>query len=286
MKETFKYFINQIPKEISSKTETHTYKDIILFRPQSFVIGCNMDLIDYHFVLPYSSPPIIKIGKQQYQFNKKRLLSFTPGTNMICTKHTSVPTHPYIAISINKDFFVKTSREAFGKPALSFKHIDYPYSSKLINLIYSFEDDLVNFEHSCKLMLQSISIQIVIQILRETENYHREKKIHIKQNYVNLAKEYMMAYYASNLKIEDICEQIYLSPSYFLRMFKEKTGQTPHEFLLSVRMNKAEEMLKKGDYTIDEIARLCGFVDGAHFSKYFKRVKGIPPSIYKRKNLL
>lgn len=93
----------------------------------------------------------------------------------------------------------------------------------------------------------------------------------------------MTTFYNANIKIEDICKEIHLSPYHFMRMFKDKTRQSPHEFLLSVRVEKAEEMLKLGNYSIEEVARLCGFVNTAHFSNHFKRVRGMPPSKYRRK---
>ena len=93
----------------------------------------------------------------------------------------------------------------------------------------------------------------------------------------------MHAYYNSNIKIDDICNQINISPYHFIRMFKAKTGTTPHEYLLGIRVNKAEEMLKKGIYSIEEVARLCGYIDASHFSSYFKRVLGVTPSAYKKK---
>ena len=95
--------------------------------------------------------------------------------------------------------------------------------------------------------------------------------------------EYMVAFYNANIRIDDICKQIHLSPYYFIRIFKKSTGLSPHEFLLSIRIGKAEEILKKGDYSIGEVAKFCGFANTAHFSTYFKKVKGISPSEYKRK---
>ena len=51
----------------------------------------------------------------------------------------------------------------------------------------------------------------------------------------------MTDFYNANIKIDDICREIHLSPYYFMRIFKEQIGQSPHRFLLSVRMSKAEK---------------------------------------------
>lgn len=286
MESTFKYFIDQIPSEIYTKTETLRTGNIVVFRPTTYIRDVNLHLIDYHFVLPASDPPPMMVEQRENQFKRGRLIAFAPETRVRCTR--DVPTRQFIAMVIKKDFFQDIFREVVGKAEILFSRMNNPFSSKLINLINSFEEEIARFKESCPLMMQSISTQIVIQMLRETGNYKEidGAELRANRNYVNRAIEYMLAYYNANLKMEDICKQIHLSPYYFARMFKDKTGQSPHEFLLSVRIDKAEQMLKSGGYSIEEVARLSGFINAAHFSNYFKRVKGMPPSVYKRKYVI
>lgn len=281
-----KHFIDQIPPEIHTITEKYKTADIVVFKPDSFVIGNNMHLIDYHFVLPTADPPPMRVGRREHRFKKGRLMAFTPETNLFCMREA--PTRQYTAISIKKDFFQSIAKDAVEKKAVSFSTMHNPYSTKLIYFIDSLEEELANFNESCPLMMQSISTQIVIQLLRETGNYNgtEAERLRTDKNYINRAMDYMLTYYNANIKIEDICSQIHLSPYYFVRMFKEKTGKTPHEFLLGIRIDKAEQMLRKGDYSMEEVARLSGFVNTAHFSNYFKRVKGMPPSRYKKQYLI
>lgn len=276
----FTHFIDQIPSEIMSETEHHGHTDIMVFRPRLFIGGGEMCLEDYHFVFLTSHPPLLRIERKEYQLKKGRLVKFTPETKMTCTR--TVATRPYIAMNIKKKFFQEVAYEVCREKPLSCNVMDSPYSPKLINLIHSWEEE-VGLQNSTDLMIQSISTQIVIQILRESGNQKCEqKKQSINKNYVNRAKEYMFSYYNSNIKMDDICKEINLSPYYFIRIFKEHTQQTPHEFLISIRITKAEEMLKKGGYSIEEVAKYCGFVNSSHFSNCFKKLKGIPPSTYKR----
>lgn len=283
MEDSFQNFINQIPSDIHVKTETNFDAKMVIFRPQSFVIGVEAYFHDYHILLPTSNPPPLRIERQVHQFKKGKLLPFAPETRMLNTEYA--PSRPYIAMNIKRDFLQQIARDAIGITEVSFSRMNNPYSSKLVNLICIFEEELKNSQYQCPLMLQSISTQIAIQILRETgnDNNVKKKKLPIDRNYVNQAKEYMIAFYNGNIKIEDICKEIHLSPYHFMRMFKAETGQSSHEFLLSLRVGKAEEMLRIGNYSIEEVARLCGFVSSAHFSNHFKRVRGIPPSEYKRK---
>jgi len=282
MAEEFKNFLNQIPKEIMDKTETHSNTNMIIFRPTSYIIGQKTYLEDYHFILPTSEPPPLRIEQQVYHFTKGKLISVSAETWISCTKSPS--TRPYISMMVKKDFFREISRECVGHEEVSFSRINNYYSSHLVNLIDRFEEEIKEFQYDSPLMLQSINIQIAIQLLRESgcQNEVRAKKLPLDQNYIKRAIEYMTVYYNAKISISDICREIHLSPYYFIRMFKEATGLSPHEFILSIRVSKAEELLKKGS-PIQEVAKLCGFVNSAHFSNHFKRVMGMPPSEYKRK---
>lgn len=286
MSEGFKDFIDQIPSDIYAATEKEATSNMVIFRPSSYVIDSEMYLNDYHILLPTSDPPPMRVEKRIYQFRKGRLLAFTPETKMYCTSYA--PTGPYIAMCIKSRFFRDIAFEVTGKSDISFHCMNNPYTLKLLSLIHNFEEEMRHYKNIIPLMLDSISTQIIIEVLRETgnESGNRKRNFPIGQNYVNLAKEFIMSFYNANIKVEDICEHIHLSPYYFIRMFKECTGQSPHEFLLEIRVKKAEEMLRKGTYSIEEVARLCGFANTSHFSSHFKKARGLPPSQYKRKYTL
>lgn len=283
MTETFKNFLNQIPSVIKAETEANFDSNIIVFRPLSYIVGWETHLEDYHFSLPTSDPPPIKLERQEYQFKKGDLLSIPPETSILCTK--PAPTGQYIALNIKKDFFEGIAREVIGKTDLSLIRLNNTYSSQLVGFIGSFEEELKNYQSTSPLMLESMGTQIVIQLLRENGSADgvRKKKPPVHSKYVDRAKEYINAFYNANIKIADICKEVHLSPYYFMRMFKEHTGQSLHEFLLGVRMSKAEVLLQNENYSIEEVARLCGFVNSAHFSNHFKKVKNMPPSEYRRK---
>jgi len=282
MATAFDNFIDQVPKDIMTKTEKYVAPNLIVFRPSSYIIGVETYMQDYHICLPTSMPPPIRVENRAYQYKNGRIIFFPPETKVVCTDNA--PTGKYIAMCIKKDFLENIAKEAFSKKNLSFPSNNNPYSAKLVNFIWSLEEEISCNKGGSALMIDSISTQIVIQLLREIgfNNDEEESEIAVHNNYVNIAVEYMRAFYNANIKIEDICKQIYLSPYYFIRMFKKQMGISPHEFLLSIRVNKAEEILKKMDCSIEEVARLCGFANAAHFSAYFKKIKGISPSEYKK----
>ena len=108
------------------------------------------------------------------------------------------------------------------------------------------------------------------------------KSAQTRQALLDSAIELFMKYGVKKVTIDDICNEIYLSSSYFKRIFKNETGNTPYQFLTEIRIERAKEMLKDKELTIREVARLCGFVNPGNLSAVFKRHMGISPSEYRK----
>lgn len=253
--------------------------DIVVMRPSSYIVA-EIVMTDYHFTIPSSPLPPTRINNKVYYLDRRRMIAFPPDCAAKCVE--SIPTRPYIAMNIKREFFNGIARAVTGRGAPFLSAYSYPYSPVLVDLIRGLEDEILTFGGSCRLMLQSMSTQIAIQILRAMGIRASDKSMPLDKSYVDLAMEYMMVYYNSNIRIEDICRQINISPYHFIRMFKDKTGITPHEFLQRVRIDKAVEMLKSGHYSVMETASLCGFVSADHFARSFKHAMGIPPSEFRR----
>ncbi|WP_193726832.1 AraC family transcriptional regulator [Paenibacillus guangzhouensis] len=104
---------------------------------------------------------------------------------------------------------------------------------------------------------------------------------HIEKQLVENIISYMMEHYDETLSAEKLCEHFYVSRSYFFRIFKHNTGITMNEFLVSIRMTKAKELLRETDLPIIEIAGSVGFQDVSHFCNTFKRLASMTPSRYR-----
>ena len=76
-----------------------------------------------------------------------------------------------------------------------------------------------------------------------------------------------------------------MSTSWFIRNFKQYTGSSPMQYILSIRIYNAEVLLKNEQYNITEISNIVGYDNPLYFSRIFKKVKGLSPSEY-RKNIL
>lgn len=84
-----------------------------------------------------------------------------------------------------------------------------------------------------------------------------------------------------NINLQDLANIVCLEKTYFLKKFKQVTGQTPMVYTREARINKAKELLKYSDMSITQIARAVGFQTLHHFSRQFSGATGVSPSAYK-----
>ncbi len=75
---------------------------------------------------------------------------------------------------------------------------------------------------------------------------------------------------------------MYVSESYLIRKFKQKTGQTPTQYITSLRLEAAKRLLAKKDMPIEEISRNIGFESAKYFSRLFKKRHGVSPTDFRK----
>jgi AraC-like DNA-binding protein len=83
------------------------------------------------------------------------------------------------------------------------------------------------------------------------------------------------------VSLSDVAAQANLSPYHFLRVHKRAYGETPHEFLTRLRIEKAKTLLAKGSHNVTEACFEVGFSSLGSFSNLFAYRVGLPPSEYR-----
>jgi AraC-like DNA-binding protein len=98
------------------------------------------------------------------------------------------------------------------------------------------------------------------------------------------AKEMLLADLSDNLPLDRVANACKLSVSHFARAFKGSTGVPPHQWLMSARIQRAQDMLAGSPVPLVDIAGTCGFADQSHFSRVFARVMGSSPGAWRREH--
>ena len=84
-----------------------------------------------------------------------------------------------------------------------------------------------------------------------------------------------------DLSLEEMARTAGLSVAHFSQVFRNTTGQTPHQWLLGHRVERAKEMLRSDDMRVLDVAIACGFKTQQHFARVFRQVYGASPTEYR-----
>lgn len=99
---------------------------------------------------------------------------------------------------------------------------------------------------------------------------------------VRHAQTMLHAGFGRQIRRDEVARQAGLSPAHFSRLFRRVTGQTFQDYLISLRLSHARQLLLEGALSITEVARESGFQDPYYFSRLFHRRVGCSPTEYQR----
>ena len=99
----------------------------------------------------------------------------------------------------------------------------------------------------------------------------------LRDFYVREALQYIGLHYHESITVEDIAEYCNIHRNYLGKIMRSVFDESPQEFLIRYRMNKACELLKITDRPIGEISTMVGYPNQLNFSRAFKKHMGVPP---------
>ena len=129
--------------------------------------------------------------------------------------------------------------------------------------------------------------KLIVWYLRETEDFDGNSEFsHIdNEERMKLIFDYVNQNYMLPITTAEAAQYVFLSYTYFCKMFKTNTGCTFMEYLNNVRLVEAKKLLNM-DISISNVALKTGFKDQNYFSRLFKRKFNVTPSKYKKNSRL
>lgn len=159
---------------------------------------------------------------------------------------------------------------------------------KLFKICSSMEAENAVCRQGRYFMLKAYLMQILLLVIRDQcepvksitgYSFESVNKKYVVEQIVN----YFEDHYNEKISLDQIAENMYLSPFYISKIFKSETGDTPIRHLINIRLEKAKELLQNGwAGSIQEVASSVGYDDAYHFSKLFKKRYGVSPSQIKK----
>ncbi|ADZ82955.1 AraC family transcriptional regulator [Cellulosilyticum lentocellum] len=144
------------------------------------------------------------------------------------------------------------------------------------------DETLPNAYKKTLLKLQLSELLIMIKEYLEILQQKEYESHQIVNNKVDKIIKYISAHYTEDLTLTSIAEQFYISPFYLSKIFKKSTNLSIIEYINSLRIRNAKELLESSSTKIADIAELVGFSSSSHFSRTFKLVTGLSPQQYKK----
>lgn len=164
-----------------------------------------------------------------------------------------------------------------------------PHMKQEVNKIcYDMIDEYQSGQPGKEFMIKAYMTQLLVQVVRgltsnvqkiEVEQFETYNRSYAVRRIINFLSEN----YEQRISLEQIAHNMYLSPVYISKIFKEETGESPINYLIKIRLERAKELLQTSNSrSIKSIAKQVGYDDVYHFSKLFKKYYGISPLYYKK----
>jgi YesN/AraC family two-component response regulator len=149
-------------------------------------------------------------------------------------------------------------------------------SYKVCNLFQKcyqlFNDKCKNYEYLCMSLLYEILFHLNLYEEKSNISTFESALLYLKAHVCDI-----------DLTIHGLCKAHGVSRTYFNKLFKERFGITPTEYINCEKIKKAKDLLLTGSYLNEEISSLCGFNNVKYFYVVFKKVTGMTTKAFRQK---
>jgi AraC-like DNA-binding protein len=161
-------------------------------------------------------------------------------------------------------------------PTLIRLHNPALFDSMLLHLIRDYRSGLPFAQAAAK----GAFLRLWVYLLRE-QLWSANKHLHSHWDRLTTVKQYIDHHWRQSLTVDTLAGMAGLSPFYFLRLFSQAFGLSPVKYHLTVRIDKARELIQFTAMSLTEIAEQTGFHSIHAFSRAFRRIDGVAPSYYR-----
>ncbi len=153
-------------------------------------------------------------------------------------------------------------------------------SLSLKQLYAIFSQELSNPDGVQLMTRELFLILLGAELSRLTEKEDRGRfPYRLNRSTLQLVLDHMEIHLGSKNSVPELATMARCTPDHFIRLFREATSTTPHQYLIERRLQRAVQLLANGERPSD-VATILGFYDASAFTRAFKRRFSVPPSEY------
>ena len=158
-------------------------------------------------------------------------------------------------------------------------------SNAIRNLFETMYKEYVEQNDGYKSMLVGYLCQLFIKFMRiyKKQCLSKGETVTNQPEYINMVIEYVQNNYSNKITLSELSKIALLSPNHFCKIFKNLTGKTVSEYIQRLRIEKACDLLKDKDKSIEMIAGLVGYKNTVNFRRAFKKEMGCLPNDYRKR---
>jgi AraC family transcriptional regulator len=228
-------------------------------------------------------PGSIEWGSKRCALEK---FNYAAGDLALCDRHhgewVGFMNAQHLQLGISDAALLACSDGAYGEVELrpSRKFAD----PRLTAMVAAVHAEMAAGFPSGRLFLDSVEQAMAVTLVNGHAVRHRPAQISrggLGPARLRTIRELVDAKMEDELSLDEMAESVGLSTAHFARMFRKSTGETPHQFVLRQRLERAKTMLRAPDARVLDVAIACGFKTQQHFAQVFRDVWGVSPTAYR-----
>ena len=233
---------------------------------------------DYQLLYISSGKLHLYVDGEDRIITKGNMLLFRPGEAQLYNLYSADKPETYWVHFTGSD--VDLLLDYYGMPKdenVFFTGTSPDYQWLYKQMIQELQLRRVNYEDLLNMNLRHIFL-IINRFLKEGTELDSDAL-----NEVERATHYFNENYNQNICIKDYAADRHMSDCWFNRTFKKVTKVTPIQYIISLRITSAINLLENTDHNIKQIASMVGYDDEYYFSRLFKKNTGLSPTEYRKK---
>lgn len=192
----------------------------------------------------------------------------------------------FLILHLKPSLLKNLSEEAWGKDNIELVPQSTGFFDPLIvHMGFALKTVLETDALGSRLYADSMANALGIHLLSRYSTGKPTVKLHkggLSKQQLKHVLDYMNEHLNRNLSLAELAIVVRLSSYHFAHLFKQSMGISPHQYHIQCRIERAKELLHKGDRAIKDIAQVVGFSSQGHFTYHFKRLTGITPKKFLR----
>ena len=189
----------------------------------------------------------------------------------------------FLLLGLDPTLLAQTGADVLGTESVELLPLLTTHDALIQNMALALKTELEASQVSGRMYAEAIAQTLAIHLLRNYSVHQQSPKVSIThglpQHKLHQVTDYINDSLNQDLSLTEMATMVQMSPFHFARLFKQSTGLAPHQFVVRCRVERAKELLIRGELAIADIATEVGFANQSHLNRHFKRIVGVTPKI-------